>query len=113
MSCIFCQIAQHEVSANIVHEDDHVIVFNDLFPQAPVHMLIVPKTHYSTLNDIPPEDTTVFSLMHRVAAKLAHDRGFADKGYRLTLNCNRDGGQSVYHVHMHLLAGRPLLWPPG
>ncbi len=111
--CIFCKIAQHQIKANILHEDDALIAFHDLFPQAPFHVLIIPKTHYATLNDVPSSEAGLLARMMQTAQQLAQSQGFSEQGYRLVMNCNKDGGQSVYHIHLHLLAGRSLLWPPG
>ncbi len=111
--CIFCKIAQHDINANIVYENEHIIAFKDLFPQAPVHLLIIPKHHYATLNDVPPEQAPLLGALISTAQRLASEQGLAENGYRLVMNCNQHGGQSVYHLHLHLLGGRPMMWPPG
>ena len=113
MDCIFCKIAQKQIKANIAFENDRVIAFHDLFPQAPTHILIIPKQHYTTLNDVPVEDGAILGELMTTATQLAKELGFAESGYRVVMNCNADGGQSVYHIHLHLLAGRRLNWPPG
>lgn len=111
--CIFCKIARHEVNARIAFENDRVVAFHDLFPAAPTHLLIIPKTHYSTLNDVPADQGALIGELITTATQLAKDNGFAEDGYRVVMNCNANGGQSVYHIHLHLLAGRKLSWPPG
>ncbi len=110
---IFGKIIRREIPADIVHEDEQVLAFRDVNPQAPVHILIIPKKPIATLNDLQPEDEPLVGHLYTVAAKLAADLGFAESGYRTVMNCNADGGQTVFHIHLHLLAGRPLTWPPG
>ncbi|WP_018874605.1 histidine triad nucleotide-binding protein [Thioalkalivibrio sp. ALJ1] len=111
--CIFCKIVAGEIPAKVVFEDEAVLAFEDLNPQAPEHVLVIPKKHIATLNDLSAEDAPVIGAMSRAAARIAHDRGFAEIGYRTVMNCNEHGGQTVYHIHMHVLAGRALSWPPG
>ncbi|WP_022954991.1 histidine triad nucleotide-binding protein [Perlucidibaca piscinae] len=111
--CIFCKIARHEVPSRIVFENERLLAFHDLFPAAPTHILLIPKSHYTTLNDVPASEAVVLGELMTTAAQIARDNGFADDGYRVVMNCNSDGGQSVYHIHLHLLAGRKLTWPPG
>lgn len=113
MDCIFCKIARHEIPGKIAFENDRLIAFHDLFPQAPTHILIIPKQHYSTLNDVPVSEAALLGELTTTAAALAKELGVDEKGYRVVMNCNKDGGQSVYHIHLHLLAGRQLAWPPG
>lgn len=113
MDCLFCKIAHKQIPARIAFENDRLIAFHDLFPQAPTHILIIPKTHFSTLNDVPPEENALLGEMMTAAAALAKELGFEESGYRVVMNCNPDGGQSVYHIHLHMLAGRRLNWPPG
>jgi histidine triad (HIT) family protein len=113
MDCIFCKIASKEISGKIAFENDRVIAFHDLFPQAPTHILIIPKAHYSTLNDVPASESGLLGELVTTASTLAKELGVDGAGYRVVMNCNKDGGQSVYHIHLHLLAGRPLSWPPG
>lgn len=112
-NCIFCKIVNKELPAEIAYEDDKVLAFKDLSPQAPTHLLIIPKKHISTMNDIQDEDVALIGHIKLTAAKIAKELGFADAGYRVVMNCNEDGGQTVYHIHLHLLAGRSLAWPPG
>jgi len=111
--CIFCDIIHKKLPANIAYESERVLAFHDIRPQAPVHLLIIPKEHIATLNDLNPEHTTVIGEIFLVARNLAAELGFADRGYRTVFNCNRDAGQEVYHIHLHLLAGRSFYWPPG
>lgn len=113
MSCLFCRIVAGEIPASRVFEDDDLLAFNDVHPQAPMHVLIVPKAHVATTNDLRPEQDAVVGAMIRRAAAIAADRGYADAGYRTVFNCNKDAGQSVFHLHLHVLGGRPLGWPPG
>ena len=113
MSTIFSKIIQKEIPANIVYEDDEVLAFEDIAPQAPVHILIIPKIEIPTLNDLNAENAHLMGKLFLVAKKIAEDQGFAEKGYRTVFNCNEDGGQTVDHIHLHLLAGRSLTWPPG
>ena len=111
--CIFCKIAAGEIPAGIVYDDEHVLAFRDINPQAPVHVIVIPKRHIPTLNDLSPEDAGLIGQMFLAARQVASDLGVADSGYRTLINCNREGGQDVFHVHMHLLAGRMMGWPPG
>ena len=111
--CLFCKIIAGEIPGKFVHEDENVVAFSDINPQAPLHVLIVPRRHVATLNDLTPDDDALVGSMFRVAATLAGEHGYADRGYRTVFNCNREAGQSVFHIHLHLLAGRGLGWPPG
>ncbi len=113
MSCLFCKIIAKEIPAKTVYEDDTVLAFEDVNPQAPVHVLIIPKKHISTSLEIPEEDNALIGWMVQVASSIAKDKGVADNGFRTVINCNRDAGQTVFHIHLHLLAGRPMHWPPG
>lgn len=113
MDCLFCKIINREIPADIVYEDEHVLAFNDINPQAPTHMLIIPKTHIATLNDIEEADLALVGRLQYTAAKLAKEAGFAEEGYRVLMNCNEKGGQTVYHIHMHLMGGRRFTWPAG
>jgi len=113
MDCLFCSIANRDIPAEIVHEDDQVVAFRDINAQAPTHVLIIPKKHSPTINDIEPSDNALIGHMAQTAKQIAKDAGAAEDGYRLVMNCNDDGGQTVYHIHMHVLAGRSLQWPPG
>lgn len=111
--CIFCKIAKGEIG-KLVYEDERVAAFDDLNPQAPVHVLIIPKRHIARISDVmSDEDACLIGDVMRVANKIAAERGIADGGYRVVVNCNEGAGQSVWHVHFHLLGGRKLGWPPG
>ena len=112
-SCTFCKIREGQLPARIVHRDDQVLGFEDIRPQAPVHLLFVPLEHVETANDFSARDAARIGQLFLAATQVAKERGFADQGYRLVLNCNRDAGQTVFHVHLHLLAGRRMKWPPG
>ncbi|MGN6227949.1 MAG: histidine triad nucleotide-binding protein [Dyella sp.] len=110
---IFGKIIRREIPADIVYEDDDVLAFRDLNPQAPVHVLFIPKKPIATLNDATPDDAALLGKVLLAAANYAKQEGFAENGYRTVVNCNTHGGQTVYHLHVHLLAGRKLTWPPG
>ena len=112
-NCIFCKIVAKEIPATIIYEDDLVIAFDDLNPQAPIHKLIIPKTHIATINDLKEDEKLLIGHMLYAAKELAHELNIADNGYRTLFNCNRAGGQEVYHIHLHLLGGRNMQWPPG
>jgi histidine triad (HIT) family protein len=112
-NCLFCKIVDRKIPAKIAYEDDHVLAFHDIAPQAPVHILLIPKKHLSTLNDLTPADTDMMGRLIYQAQHLAKNLNFSENGYRLVMNCNADGGQTVFHIHLHLLAGRTLTWPPG
>lgn len=111
--CLFCRIIRKEIPASVVFEDDDLIAFNDINPQAPLHALVVPKRHIPTLNDVAPGDEQLVGKMIRRAAAIAADKGYAASGYRTVFNTNSGAGQTVFHIHLHLLAGRGLTWPPG
>jgi histidine triad (HIT) family protein len=113
MSCLFCRIIAGEIPSSRVYEDDELIAFNDINPQAPMHVLVVPKSHLATLNALEPGHDTLVGSMVRRAAAIAADRGFAEGGYRTVFNCNAAAGQTVFHIHLHVLGGRTLTWPPG
>lgn len=113
MDCIFCKIVQREIPATIVYEDETVIAFADLHPRAPIHNLIIPRKHIATLNDLTQADTHLAGHLMYVAKQLAQSTGIAENGYRVVMNCNADAGQVVFHIHLHLLGGRPMTWPPG
>lgn len=113
MSCLFCRIVAGEIPATRVHEDDDLLAFEDIKPEAPVHILIVPKRHISTLNDLGSADDALVGAMIRQAAIIARNRGIEGDGYRTVFNCNSHAGQTVFHIHLHLLGGRRLGWPPG
>jgi histidine triad (HIT) family protein len=112
-SCLFCRIARGEIPAKIVHQDERLVAFRDINPQAPTHILIVPREHIATLNDIDRSHQDLIGAMQLLAAELAASEGIADKGWRVVMNCGEDAGQSVFHIHLHLLGGRDLHWPPG
>jgi histidine triad (HIT) family protein len=112
-NCLFCRIIAGDIPASIVYEGEHLVAFTDVNPQAPLHALIVPRRHIPTLNDLRPPDDRLVGSMFRVAAELAGKEGYADRGYRTVFNCNAEAGQSVFHIHLHVLAGRALHWPPG
>ena len=111
--CIFCKIAAGTIPAKLVHEDESVVAFRDLNPQAPVHVLVIPRKHVATVNDLEAADAELVGKMALAAQKVAKAEAVADSGYRLVLNTNAQAGQSVFHIHMHLLGGRYLGWPPG
>lgn len=111
--CLFCKIIAKEIPAKIIHEDDNVLAFEDVNPQAPVHVLFIPKKHISTALDIQESDDLLIGHMFRAATRIAKEKGIAERGFRLVMNTNAESGQSVYHIHLHLLAGRQMHWPPG
>jgi len=111
--CLFCKIIAREIPATILYEDERVIVIQDVNPQAPLHALILPRKHIATLNELTPTDDVLIGEMTRRAGTIARERGFHERGYRTVFNCNREAGQTVFHVHLHLLAGRSMSWPPG
>ena len=113
MDCLFCKIRDGQIPARLLHEDDRAIAFADINPQAPLHALVVSRKHIPALLDLTAEDDALIGHMHRVAANLARSAGYADEGFRTVFNCGRAAGQSVWHIHLHVLAGRPLAWPPG
>ncbi|GAA5095595.1 histidine triad nucleotide-binding protein [Wohlfahrtiimonas larvae] len=113
MSTIFTKIIQKEIPADIVYEDDEILAFRDISPQAPEHILVIPKKEIPTVNDIEDADAILVGKLFLTAKKIAKELAFDEKGYRLVMNCNEDGGQTVNHIHMHILAGRQLSWPPG
>jgi histidine triad (HIT) family protein len=113
MNCLFCKIISGDIPGTIVHQDADLVAFKDINPQAPLHVLIVPRRHIATLNDLSAADDALVGAMARLAAQLAKDRGYHERGYRTVFNCNADAGQTVFHLHMHVLAGRGLTWPPG
>jgi histidine triad (HIT) family protein len=111
--CLFCRIVRKEIPAAIVYEDDHLLAFTDINPQAPLHALVIPKRHIDSLNALAPHDDALVGEMIRRAAAIARDKGFADRGFRTVFNTNAEAGQTVFHIHLHVLAGRGLTWPPG
>jgi len=111
--CLFCKIIARDIPASVVYEDDRILAFNDISPQAPTHVLVVTKRHISSLNDLSPEDDQIVGELVRRAAAIAKERGISTNGFRTVFNTNRDGGQTVPHIHLHLLGGRGMHWPPG
>jgi len=111
--CLFCRIVSGDIPVTFVYQDARLVAFNDITPQAPMHVLIVPREHISTLSDLSPKDDALVGEMVRRGAAIAASRGFGTKGFRTVFNCHRDAGQTVFHVHLHVLAGRTLTWPPG
>ena len=112
-SCLFCRIIAGEIPATKVFEDERMVAFEDIMPAAPLHVLIVPKQHIETINDLAPEHDALVGAMTRQAAAIAKANGYDASGFRTVFNCNKDAGQAVFHIHLHLLAGRLLTWPPG
>lgn len=113
MSCLFCRLIAGEIPGRFLYEDELLVVLQDINPQAPLHALVIPRRHIATINDLSPEDGPLLGEMFGRAAAVARERGVADRGYRTVFNCNREAGQTVYHIHLHVLGGRPLGWPPG
>jgi histidine triad (HIT) family protein len=111
--CLFCKLLAGEIPASIVYEDERVVAFRDINPQAPTHVLVIPRRHIATLNDLGPEDDGLVGELVRRAGAIAKEQGHAERGYRVVFNCNADAGQTVFHIHLHLVAGRKLGWPPG
>ena len=111
--CLFCKIRDGEITADIIFENDDVLAFRDVNPQAPTHALIIPKKHISTLNDLAVEDESIMGKLFTAAKAIAANEGVSEDGYRTVVNCNEQAGQTVFHIHMHLLAGRNMAWPPG
>jgi histidine triad (HIT) family protein len=113
MACLFCGIVAGDIPATRIYEDERLVAFADINPEAPLHVLIVPRRHIATLNDLTEGEDALVGEMVRRAAAIAAASGFAGTGYRTVFNCNSHAGQTVFHIHLHLLAGRPLAWPPG
>ncbi|HEX9810584.1 MAG TPA: histidine triad nucleotide-binding protein [Burkholderiales bacterium] len=111
--CLFCKMVAGAIKPDTVYEDDEILAFRDIQPQAPVHVLIIPKRHIATLNDVSNGDASLLGRLLLTAKRVAEEMDIAEPGYRAVINCNRDGGQSVFHVHAHLLGGRRMKWPPG
>jgi histidine triad (HIT) family protein len=111
--CLFCKIVEKQVPAKIVHEDDQMLAFDDINPQAPVHTLVIPKRHVTSVQDCSVQDQGLLGGLLQVCAKVAKQKGLTESGYRLVANTGRDGGQTVFHLHVHLLGGRHMTWPPG
>lgn len=113
MSCIFCRIIEKKIASKIVYEDERILAIEDINPQAPVHILLLPKKHISTVLEIAHGDNELIGHLFQAANKIAEDRGIAKRGFRLVMNCNPEAGQTIYHIHLHLLGGRIMHWPPG
>ena len=111
--CLFCKMVSGQIKPTTVYEDDDVLAFKDINPQAPVHVLVIPKKHIATLNDLSDKDAFLLGKLSMTAVRIAKDMGIAASGYRTVMNCNADGGQSVFHLHLHLFGGRFMRWPPG
>lgn len=111
--CLFCKIVAGDIKSDIIHQDEDVLAFRDVSPQAPTHVLIIPKRHISTINDLQESDQELVGKLYLAAKLIAEKEGIAEQGYRAVINCNAHGGQSVFHLHLHLLGGRQLGWPPG
>ena len=111
--CLFCKIVDGKIPAKMVYQDDKSIAFRDINPQAPTHILVVPRKHIPSLNDLTEADAPLVGHLHVVAQKLAHEEGLVERGYRTLFNTGREAGQTVFHIHLHLVGGRPLGWPPG
>ena len=111
--CLFCKIRDGEIPGDIVYENDYVLAFNDINPVAPTHILIIPKEHISTLNDLEEEHTQIMGELFLAAKAIANDKGVSESGYRTVFNCNKEAQQTVFHIHLHLIAGRQMTWPPG
>jgi histidine triad (HIT) family protein len=111
--CLFCKIIAGEIKGAIAYQDNDLVAIKDINPQAPLHVLIVPRRHIPTINDLEPEDDHLVGTLLRTAAALAKEHGYAESGYRTVFNCNADAGQTVFHIHLHVLGGRGLTWPPG
>jgi histidine triad (HIT) family protein len=112
-TCLFCKIIRREIPATIVYEDDDVVAFEDIKPEAPTHVLVIPRRHIESLNVLEPADDPTIGALVRRAAAIAKDRGIAAGGFRTVFNTNRDAGQTVFHIHLHLIGGRRMTWPPG
>ncbi|ATB28840.1 histidine triad nucleotide-binding protein [Melittangium boletus] len=111
--CLFCKIRDGQIPAKVVHRDEQCLAFEDINPQAPTHVLIIPNKHIATVSELVPEDREVVGQLFLTAAKIARERGIADTGYRVVMNTGDNAGQTVFHIHLHLLGGRPMHWPPG
>ncbi|MCA1805108.1 MAG: histidine triad nucleotide-binding protein [Xanthomonadaceae bacterium] len=111
--CLFCRMVKGEIKPDVVYEDEDVLAFRDLNPQAPLHVLVIPKLHLATLNDLDETHAALMGKLFLAAKKVAEQEGLAERGYRTVINCNAEAGQSVFHIHLHLLAGRAMHWPPG
>jgi histidine triad (HIT) family protein len=113
MTCLFCRIIAGEIPGTFLYQDDRLVVLQDVNPQAPLHALVIPRRHVASLNDLSPDDDGLVGEMIRRAASVAREQGVAERGYRTVFNCNSEAGQTVFHIHLHVLGGRPMAWPPG
>jgi histidine triad (HIT) family protein len=113
MDCIFCKIANKEIPCKFLYEDEEILAFDDIKPQAPIHKLIIPRQHIATINDIDENNAQLTGKLMYTAQQLAKQLGISEEGYRVVMNCNKNGGQDVFHIHLHLLGGRRMSWPPG
>jgi histidine triad (HIT) family protein len=111
--CLFCKIVNKKIPSELIFEDERIVAFNDINPQAPIHILIIPKEHFASLNDVPEEKADILGHILARARQIAQNIGIQESGYRIVLNTERDSGQEVYHIHFHLLGGRRMTWPPG
>lgn len=111
--CIFCKIVSGAVKGDVVYQDEDVVAFRDLAPQAPTHVLVVPRRHIATINDLQPETAPLIGKLYLAAKQVAEREGLSERGYRTVINCNAEAGQAVFHIHLHVLGGRPMNWPPG
>lgn len=111
--CLFCKILEGEIPAEVIYESETALAFRDINPKAPLHVLVIPRKHIATINDIEKDDEAIIGSLYTAAREIAAKEGMADEGYRAVMNCNESAGQSVFHIHLHLLGGRQLAWPPG
>lgn len=111
--CLFCKMASGEISPDIVYQDEDVLAFRDINPQAPTHVLVIPRKHIATTNDLQVDDGELIGKLYLAAKDIAQAEGIAEAGYRTVMNCNAEAGQAVFHIHLHVLGGRPMHWPPG
>jgi len=111
--CLFCKMVAGEIQPDVVFEDDDVLAFRDANPQAPMHVLVIPKVHIATTNELTEDNAHLLGKLYLAAKQIAADEGVAEPGYRMVMNCNPEAGQSVYHIHLHVLGGRAMAWPPG
>ncbi len=111
--CLFCKMVKGEIKPDVVYEDEHVLAFRDINPQGPTHILVIPKEHIPTINDLEDRHAEVMGRLFLAAKKVAESEGIAESGYRTVINCNKHGGQEVYHIHLHVIGGRQMTWPPG
>lgn len=112
-SCLFCRVIAGEIAGDFIHQDEHCVAIRDINPQAPMHVLVIPREHLDSLDDASQKDEVLVGHLLRVGARIANDQGYADSGFRSVINTGAGAGQSVFHLHVHVLAGRPMNWPPG